>query len=300
MRNGSTGMKRATNLWRLGLGAASSCVSLACAGNNATVGAMNDAGTAGIAGTVDAAGASGSSGTAGLAGAVGAANSGGIAGSAGSAGIAGQSPCATDDFAADACNTCSCSDSKIWSCTSSGCGASDCPAERPSSGANCATTATFAKNPVAGTCCSYTSTCAAPDGWAQFDSASACMGIDSGGCPAGFSDCNQNKQDGCETRTPLGTTCANACTAPPDAPDGGSLSSIACPSEPCPTGTVCVVEVGGVAGGGGARCEPIPTNCDGKPSCACMKFCSCTDGFGSRPESCSEQAGVLYCDNGIR
>jgi len=278
-------MRRATKLWWLGLGAASSCIALGCAGNNATTGAMNDAGTS--AGT-------GSAGPTGIAG------SSGAAGSTGSAGAANESPCAPNDFAADACNSCTCSDAKTWDCTNLDCAQSDCPAASPTSGANCAITPTFAKDPTAGTCCPYASTCAAPDGWARFASASACMGIDSGGCPAGFSDCNQSKQDGCETRTPDGTTCANVCTTEPNAPDGGSASARACPSDPCPTGMVCVVEVGGVAGGGGARCEPIPTNCDGQPSCACMKYCSCMDGFGSRPESCSEQAGVIYCDNGIR
>jgi len=247
-------MKRAAKLWWLGFGAVSSCVALACDGNNATVVAMNDAGTAGAAGTIDAAG------------------SGGVADS-------------------------------TWidvSCGSFDCAQSGCPAARSSNGAGCVTTPTFAKDPMSGTCCPYASSCDAPDTWPRFASASACMGIDSGGCPAGFSDCNLDKQDGCETRTPVGTTCVNACTASPNAPDGGSASSSACPSEPCPAGTVCVVEVGGVAGGGGARCEPIPTSCDGQPSCACMKFCSCVNGVGSRPESCSEQSGAIYCDNGIR
>jgi collagen type VII alpha len=286
-------MKRAAKLCWLGLSAASSCVALGCTGNNATVGAMNDAGTAGSAGTTSAAGSAGAAGSTGVAGSFGAAGSTGIAGAAGTTG---ESRCAPGDFAADECNSCTCSDAKTWDCTNLACTQSDCPAARPTSGANCATTPTFAKDPTIGTCCPYTSTCAAPDGWARFASASACLGIDSGGCPAGFSDCNKNKQDGCETRTPVGTTCANACTAP----DGGSASSNASPSEPCPTGTVGVVEVGGVAGGGGAHCQPIPTSCDGQPSCACMKYCSCVGGFGSRPESCSEQAGVIYCDNGIR
>ena len=200
----------------------------------------------------------------------------------------------------DACNSCTCSDAKTWDCTNRDCTQSGCPTARPSSDASCATAAVFAKDPTSGTCCPYASTCAVPDSWAQFGSAPACLGIDSGGCPAGFADCNQSTQDGCETRTPAGTTCANACSASPDAPDGGSASSVACPGEPCPTGTVCVAEVGGIAGGGGARCEPIPASCDGQPSCACMKYCSCVNGFGSRPESCSEQPGVIYCDNGIR
>jgi len=262
-------MRRATKVWWLGLGAASSCIALACAGNNATTGPMNDAGTAGSAGT----------GSAGVAGSTGLAGSSGAAGSIGSAGAA-QNP---------------------WDCTILDCALSVCPAERPTSGANCAPTPTLAKDPTADRCCPYASPCAAPDDWALFGSDSACMGIDSGGgCPAGFSDCNQSMRDGCETRTPVGTTCANACTAEPNATYSSSASSFACSVGPCPTGTVCVVEEGGVAGGGGARCEPIPANCDGKPSCACMKYCSCRDSFGPFPESCSEDAGVIYCDNGIR
>ena len=81
--------------------------------------------------------------------------------------------------------------------------------------------------------------------------------------------------------------------------DGGAFSGI-CPSGGCPAGTVCVVEVGGVAGGGGESCAPIPNECHGTPSCACMASCVCTSTFGGRPERCTDQPGTIACDNGIR
>lgn len=83
------------------------------------------------------------------------------------------------------------------------------------------------------------------------------------------------------------------------APDGGAFQGV-CPAAGCPSGTVCVVEVGGVAGGGGEYCAPIPNECHGAPSCACMASCVCTSGFAGRPETCSDQNGTIACDNGIR
>jgi len=81
--------------------------------------------------------------------------------------------------------------------------------------------------------------------------------------------------------------------------DGGTFNSV-CPTTGCPSGTVCVVEVGGVAGGGGEYCAPIPNECHGTPTCACMAACVCTSAIGRRPESCSQQSGKIACDNGIR
>jgi hypothetical protein len=81
--------------------------------------------------------------------------------------------------------------------------------------------------------------------------------------------------------------------------DGGAFNGV-CPSSGCPSGTVCVAEVGGVAGGGGEYCAPIPNECHGTPTCACMASCVCTNGFGGRPETCTEQNGSIGCDNGIR
>ena len=83
------------------------------------------------------------------------------------------------------------------------------------------------------------------------------------------------------------------------APDGGAFQGV-CPAAGCPSGTVCVVEVGGVAGGGGEYCAPIPNECQGAPSCACMASCVCTSGIGGRRETCSDQNGTIACDNGIR
>jgi len=82
-------------------------------------------------------------------------------------------------------------------------------------------------------------------------------------------------------------------------PDGGAFQSV-CPAAGCPAGTVGVVEIGGVAGGGGEYCAPIPKECQGSPSCACMASCVCTNALGGRPETCSDQNGTIACDNGVR
>jgi hypothetical protein len=82
-------------------------------------------------------------------------------------------------------------------------------------------------------------------------------------------------------------------------PDGGTFQGV-CPASGCPTGTVCVAEIGGVGGGGGEYCAPIPNECHGAPSCACMASCVCTNGLGGRLETCSDQNGTIACDNGIR
>jgi hypothetical protein len=82
-------------------------------------------------------------------------------------------------------------------------------------------------------------------------------------------------------------------------PDGGAFNGV-CPSTGCPAGTVCVVEVGGPGGGGGEYCAPIPSECHGTPTCACMRDCACTNTFGGQPEGCSEQNNMIFCDNGIR
>jgi hypothetical protein len=82
-------------------------------------------------------------------------------------------------------------------------------------------------------------------------------------------------------------------------PDGGTFNSV-CPTAGCPSGTVCVVEIGGVAGGGGEYCAAIPTGCHGTPTCACMAACVCTSSFRPQPEACSDRNGTIACDNGIR
>lgn len=91
--------------------------------------------------------------------------------------------------------------------------------------------------------------------------------------------------------------------------DGGSVFDAAsrfhgsC-SGGCPAGTICAIEIGGVAGGGGEYCAPIPDRCRNTPSCACLGRCACGASFG-RPEACSDgrdQDGgqTIQCDNGIR
>jgi hypothetical protein len=70
----------------------------------------------------------------------------------------------------------------------------------------------------------------------------------------------------------------------------------------CPPGTVCAVEIGGVAGGGGEYCAPIVDRCKNDVTCACLASCVCGSSFG-RPEKCADtqqQGTVLDCDNGIR
>jgi hypothetical protein len=79
--------------------------------------------------------------------------------------------------------------------------------------------------------------------------------------------------------------------------DGGTFNGV-CPTSGCPAGTVCVVETGGTAGGGGEYCAPIPRECHGTPTCACMGSCVCTNTFGGRPERCSEENGSIACFNG--
>lgn len=93
------------------------------------------------------------------------------------------------------------------------------------------------------------------------------------------------------------------CTYPDGgAPGDGGTFNGHCPTAGCASGTVCVVEIGGVAGGGGEYCAPIPSECHGTPTCACMAACVCTSKLGPQPESCSENfgAGTIACDNGVR
>ncbi len=84
------------------------------------------------------------------------------------------------------------------------------------------------------------------------------------------------------------------------APADGDAFQGTCPASGCPAGKVCVVEIGGHGESGGGYCAPIPTECHGVPSCACMASCVCTNLFAGRPEACSDQNGTIACDNGIR
>ena len=90
------------------------------------------------------------------------------------------------------------------------------------------------------------------------------------------------------------------CTYPDGgAPIDGSAFNGSCPSGGCPSGTVCVRELGGVAGFGGEYCAPIPNECHGTPTCACMADCVCTHRFGGLPELCSDQNGSIDCNDRI-
>ncbi len=72
----------------------------------------------------------------------------------------------------------------------------------------------------------------------------------------------------------------------------------------CPAGTICAVEIGGVAGGGGEYCAPIPDRCKSNPTCACLASCACGQAFG-RPQTCTDGTNPsggasIACDDGIR
>ncbi len=88
-----------------------------------------------------------------------------------------------------------------------------------------------------------------------------------------------------------------ACTAGAAATDAAPFVDAACG---CPAGTVCVGEIGGVAGGGGSYCSPIPEACHGVPSCACMETCACAH-FSLPNRACYDgPGGQIQCDNLVR
>lgn len=124
--------------------------------------------------------------------------------------------------------------------------------------------------------------------------AAAAVAMFGGGCGSG----GQSPRDGGDGGG--GDGGAQMCTyADGGMLDGGAFNGV-CPDAGCPAGTACVTEIGGVAGGGGEYCAPIPNECHGAPTCACMATCVCTNGSAGRPETCTEQNGSLFCDNGIR
>ncbi|HVV51810.1 MAG TPA: hypothetical protein VHO06_19235 [Polyangia bacterium] len=86
------------------------------------------------------------------------------------------------------------------------------------------------------------------------------------------------------------------CVAATESPDGVTFKDEVCG---CPAGTVCVSEIGGLAGGGGFYCSPIPEACHGRPSCACMETCACAH-FSFTNRACYDQDGSIACDNLIR
>ena len=85
------------------------------------------------------------------------------------------------------------------------------------------------------------------------------------------------------------------CVAATEFPDAATFND-ACG---CPPGTVCVSEIGGVAGGGGTYCSPIPEACHGHPSCACLETCACAH-FSGTNQACYDQDGSIACDDFVR
>lgn len=82
------------------------------------------------------------------------------------------------------------------------------------------------------------------------------------------------------------------------ADDGGTvrLDGGNCEADGCGPGAVCMAEVGGVAGGGGSWCSPVPAHCENTRTCACMGACACPH------ELCleSKDASIGGCDNLVR
>jgi hypothetical protein len=140
-----------------------------------------------------------------------------------------------------------------------------------------------------GGCLCATSEQACPAGCYRFYT-EADAGLEIKGCYNGPPADSERPADG-------GTSCTYDNAGAPGKPSdfGG-----ACPKSGCPAGTVCVAEAGGVAGGGGEYCAPIPFDCHGTPTCACMGACACRSGAGLRPEMCFDGAGLITCDNGVR
>lgn len=90
-------------------------------------------------------------------------------------------------------------------------------------------------------------------------------------------------------------------TGSADADDAGvcfeSLDASAVSPADCPAGSVYMVQVGGVAGGGPSWCAPIPPECNGTPTCACLGACGCAP-----HDSCDDtlSSDTIYCDNHVR
>jgi hypothetical protein len=78
---------------------------------------------------------------------------------------------------------------------------------------------------------------------------------------------------------------------PPARLDGGN-----CGTEGCGANAVCLFEVGGVAGGGGSWCSPVPARCETTRTCACMGACACPK------ELCLDNpdGGIGGCDDLVR
>ncbi len=83
--------------------------------------------------------------------------------------------------------------------------------------------------------------------------------------------------------------------------DAGSRFTGSCTGG-CPTGTICAVEIGGLHGGGGEYCAPIPASCRATPNCACLGSCACGPGIAMAEQTCTDLSGRsgISCDDGIR
>jgi hypothetical protein len=163
---------------------------------------------------------------------------------------------------------------------SSDAGGDRCPATQPIEGYDC-----YGDNAI-GRICPYGATTCVCKNLGQNSAQWSCVPLDGGGASDAGTD-----------------------AAPPDCTydDGGAQLD---PSTRfhgscaggCPAGTLCAVEIGGVAGGGGEYCAPIIDRCKNDLSCGCLASCVCGVSF-SRPEGCTEGQPLgtkLECDNGIR
>jgi hypothetical protein len=96
-------------------------------------------------------------------------------------------------------------------------------------------------------------------------------------CNAGFSDCNNNPADGCETSLKTNDNCG-AC---------GSSCSVANGSSTCTSGT-CQV----------ATCNAGFSDCDGNPANGCETPLNTLDHCGACGSSCSVRNGAASCATG--
>ena len=157
-----------------------------------------------------------------------------------------------------------------------------CPADEPQNGYDC-----FLTNAIGRVCAYGSATCVCVNG-GQNSAQWTCTGGDAG---AG--------EDGDAAMSPLDCTFGDASSAF----DASSRFQGSCVAG-CPAGTICAVQIGGVAGGGGEYCAPIPDRCKGTPTCACLASCVCGSRYG-QPEACTDSTNPdggkeIDCDDGIR
>jgi len=128
-------------------------------------------------------------------------------------------------------------------------------------------------------------------------------GFATGGAPSASGDAkstgghDNGSETGARGPTDAGTDGASACSIDP-----ATRFADACPTAGCPAGTICANEIGGVHGGGGSYCAPIPDTCKTTPTCACLGSCVCGPGVVMPEQTCTDLPGgkAISCDNGIR